>query len=84
MDKDDSTLCFGNDSEELEKTEAELQSIIDETKQNLQEMKEDALNSVCIFLNPWKKWAFIEFSYLTSFLVIAQESVVQNFDSVYQ
>lgn len=52
MDKDDSTLCFGNDSEELEKTEAELQSIIDETKQNLQEMKEDALNSVCIFLNP--------------------------------
>ena len=44
VDEDDTILCF--DEAEVERTEAELRSIIDESKRNLQELKEDALNSV--------------------------------------
>ena len=42
--EDDTILCF--DEADVERTEAELRSIVDESKRNLQEMKEDALNSV--------------------------------------
>lgn len=44
VDEDDTILCF--DEADVERTEAELLSIIDENKRNLQEIKEDALNSV--------------------------------------
>jgi hypothetical protein len=44
VDEDDTILCF--DEADVERTEAELRSIVDESKRNLQEMKEDALNSV--------------------------------------
>ena len=44
IDEDDTILCF--DEADVEKTEAELRSMVDESKRNLQEMKEDALNSV--------------------------------------
>ena len=46
IDEDDTILCF--DEGDAEKTEAELRSIMDESKRNLQEMKEDAMNSVRI------------------------------------
>ena len=48
VDEDDTILCF--DEADVERTEAELRSIVDESKRNLQEMKEDALNSVWILL----------------------------------
>jgi hypothetical protein len=44
VDENDTILCF--DEADVERTEAELRSIIDESKRNLQEIKEDALNSV--------------------------------------
>ena len=44
VDEDDTILYF--DDADVERTEAELRSMIDESKRNLQEMKEDALNSV--------------------------------------
>lgn len=44
IDENDTILCF--DEGDVEKTEAELRSIMDESKRNLQEMKEDAMNSV--------------------------------------
>ncbi|XP_028403051.1 uncharacterized protein LOC114525812 isoform X2 [Dendronephthya gigantea] len=43
VDEDDTILCF--DEADVERTEAELLSIIDENKRDLQEIKEDALNS---------------------------------------
>ncbi|CAB3981499.1 Hypothetical predicted protein [Paramuricea clavata] len=45
VDENDTILCF--DEADVERTEAELRSIIDESKRNLQEIKEDALNSSC-------------------------------------
>ena len=50
IDEDDTILCF--DEADVEKTEAELRSMMDESKRNLQEMKEDAMNSVRIL------WSF--------------------------
>ena len=44
IDEDDTILCF--DEGDVEKTEADLRSMMDESKRNLQEMKEDAMNSV--------------------------------------
>ena len=44
VDEDDTILCF--DEADVERTEAELRSMIDESKRNLQELKEDALHSV--------------------------------------
>lgn len=46
IDEDDTILCF--DEADVEKIEAELRSMMDESKRNLQEMKEDAMNSVRI------------------------------------
>lgn len=43
---EDVTIFDTIDEADVEKTEAELQSIIDGSKRSLQEMKEDALNSV--------------------------------------
>ena len=47
IDEDDTILCF--DEGDVEKTEADLRSMMDESKRNLQEMKEDAMNSVRFF-----------------------------------
>lgn len=57
-DEDDTILCF--DEEDVEKTETELRSMVDESKRNLQEMKEDALNSVRIIFFIFIQYIFLK------------------------
>ena len=45
---EDDTIFDFDDLEADDSTEAELQSIVDERKRNLQEMKEDAFKSVIL------------------------------------